>query len=112
MQPDGLHLAGEVSIRAPRAGGDYPDLLQFFDHEVSIRAPRAGGDGPGDIAPQLLEVSIRAPRAGGDRNRPDREAARPAFQSAPPVREATRSSAVRASGRSGFNPRPPCGRRP
>ena len=34
----------EVSIRAPREGGDHPDSTVLVQGFVSIRAPREGGD--------------------------------------------------------------------
>ena len=56
-----------ISIHAPRAGGDREHRLHFPLHAISIHAPRAGGD------PRLFErfpkqewISIHAPRAGGD----------------------------------------------
>ena len=61
------------------------------DEAVSIRAPRAGGDFYGGITGTWTLVSIRAPRAGGDprRRRPGRRR-QLRFQSAPPARGATR----------------------
>ena len=65
------HLLLDVSIRAPREGGDanMPDDPGVDD--VSIRAPREGGDGGGGDGLNLYTVSIRAPREGGD-SKPDR----------------------------------------
>ena len=79
----------DVSIRAPREGGDDLDAADFSKIQVSIRAPREGGDGKWyrwhrslaafQSAPPvkgatvviiasngIKRVSIRAPREGGD----------------------------------------------
>ena len=73
---------GDVSIHAPRAGGDPPPGSERWDKYVSIHAPRAGGDvchlGPGRTSMFQStpgwhshdcgndDVSIHASRAGGD----------------------------------------------
>ena len=125
---------GLVSIRAPRAGGDPADVSAWVlpaafqsappareatphDHSerdglfVSIRAPRAGGDffvaDPGGRE----EVSIRAPRAGGDVTPKRTFEMVSRFQSAPPAREATRTTPPVRPCLGCFNPRPPRGRR-
>ena len=90
------HTAGknprqrDISIHAPRAGGDVRDgttfrkLLKFQSTppvrgataikngfarltKISIHAPRAGGDPNGSkIIFKGMDISIHAPRAGGD----------------------------------------------
>ena len=60
-------LGGDVSIRAPREGGDSEALAFDGVADVSIRAPREGGDVPCKSSSDFVEVSIRAPREGGDR---------------------------------------------
>ena len=130
-------IGDEVSIRAPRAGGDLsmPALPSVFG--VSIRAPRAGGDmlssrvsastrrcfNPRppcggrrreihDTTTTRRRVSIRAPRAGGDtRTSKGTARRRLLFQSAPPVRGATRRIRGAFDRSRCFNPRPPCGGR-
>ena len=99
----------DVSIRAPRTGGDEHEG-RYSGGRVSIRAPRTGGDSCAMVMADfdLFVVSIRAPRTGGDLmrasfnprpphgGRPLREGGRTApnvlFQSAPPARGATVSS--------------------
>ena len=56
----------QVSIRAPREGGDSIPLLLVRPLRVSIRAPREGGDPSGHQVNTRCQVSIRAPREGGD----------------------------------------------
>ncbi len=56
----------DVSIRAPREGGDVREQLLGFALRVSIRAPREGGDEYSEGGCTLIYVSIRAPREGGD----------------------------------------------
>ena len=79
---------------------------------VSIRAPRAGGDvevwqavNPGTCFNPRPPCGRRPFRHVGLRGRMW-------FQSAPPVREATRNRGDPRRRRKRFNPRPPCGRRP
>ena len=110
----------EVSIRAPRAGGD--------DHGPSARLPNTGfqsappaREATIDLSPLAVKlvfqsappareataafrvdirvggVSIRAPRAGGDDCSRLPPPSRPGFQSAPPAREATRAASASTS---------------
>ena len=79
----------DISIHAPREGGDCLASLINFDREISIHAPREGGDTTRrDIGYQRI-ISIHAPREGGDslilRHSPGRRG----FQSTPPARGAT-----------------------
>ena len=56
-----------ISIHAPRAGGDKIVALGHSAAHISIHAPRAGGDlTPGILSPAPRQISIHAPRAGGD----------------------------------------------
>ena len=57
--------------------------------DISIHAPREGGDaGFPDIEP-MDAISIHAPREGGDCARPASCSPTPSFQSTPPARGAT-----------------------
>ena len=107
------HRWQDVSIRAPRAGGD---RLQIDGYDVVIEF---------QSAPPVREATCTC--ATPIRNEPKFQSAPPvreatpcrtwdmlrplSFQSAPPVREATPSRWRLGSAASGFNPRPPCGRR-
>ena len=79
----------DVSIHAPRVGGDQCEFMRLFRTDVSIHAPRVGGDSPRRIDQTLADM----------------------FQSTPPAWGAT----CLGSGLSGlgcrFNPRPPRGGR-
>jgi len=81
--------ADDVSIRAPRAGGDAALIVPLrmtglFQSAPPVRGAicrcREGGEGE--------RVSIRAPRAGGDIDASRSGEVGEAFQSAPPVRGA------------------------
>ena len=101
-----------VSIHAPRAGGDLPlpHHGAMLSH-VSIHAPRAGGDAA-DGAPRRRDrlVSIHAPRAGGD---PGWPTGRSSWSTIHAPRAGGDSSPCRpAQARPCFNPRPPRGGRP
>ena len=85
----GRKVACEISIHAPRAGGDCRGLVNASDFKTFQSTPpvrgatlrlalRCGGD----------RISIHAPRAGGDSSAP-----------------------ARCFCRTDFNPRPPCGGR-
>ncbi len=57
----------DVSIHAPRVGGDRQFHLSYRASSVSIHAPRVGGDGiHRDSRAETGLVSIHAPRVGGD----------------------------------------------
>ena len=85
----GSHKDREISIHAPRAGGDMrrwkmPPRPEHFDprppcggrhgmleksadlYGISIHAPRAGGDDKDGSYRLTVLISIHAPRAGGD----------------------------------------------
>ena len=106
----------DISIHAPRAGGDDTYVVwhcktlqfqstppvrgatgipRFYDltDMISIHAPRAGGDHKRHRNRGGRTISIHAPRAGGDGYGLPRLAANIAFQSTPPVRGATVGSA-------------------
>ena len=86
-----LSEAIEISIHAPRAGGDLLTSRALFSlgNAISIHAPRAGGDTyPRHDFRGILYFNPRPPCGG----RPEAEATRSliqAFQSTPPVRGAT-----------------------
>ena len=56
----------DISIHAPREGGDAYRLLCIGDRSISIHAPREGGDGNGGMTCFVKGISIHAPREGGD----------------------------------------------
>ena len=85
----------EISIHAPRAGGDvrYPNGYTYnagFQSTPPVRGATlyqvVGGHGGG--------ISIHAPRAGGDSRRRLNMAYIHEFQSTPPVRGATYNAGV------------------
>ena len=80
----------DISIHAPRVGGDSNRALAASAVKISIHAPRVGGD---VLCPLCLTgdeiISIHAPRVGGDvSGRPDISTF-VTFQSTPPVWGAT-----------------------
>ena len=102
----------EISIHAPRAGGDTTEIdiavrAMLFQstppvrgatrrspcfrrtYGISIHAPRAGGDAWAAYMAKFEIISIHAPRAGGD----------------------LRRNLLLHEGAQDFNPRPPCGGR-
>ncbi len=79
--------------------------------EVSIRAPRAGGDFLGSIVATAGAGFNPRPPCGGRRDPQRHRILFRAFQSAPPVRGATTSGRGPGSICTSFNPRPPCGGR-
>ena len=44
MQKHHYQQQHNISIHAPREGGDKKGLIRFFDLIISIHAPREGGD--------------------------------------------------------------------
>ena len=62
------HVADDISIHAPREGGDGDDIDNCPKNMmISIHAPREGGDHKSDIITVLATIiSIHAPREGGD----------------------------------------------
>ena len=57
--------------------------------EISIRAPREGGDGDAQLGHAQEKISIRAPREGGDVFWWPNSSRWIRFQSTPPARGAT-----------------------
>ena len=58
-----------ISIHAPRVGGDRYGHGDLIGIAISIHAPRVGGDPPRAILFHLtFHISIHAPRVGGDRS--------------------------------------------
>ena len=123
----------EISIHAPRAGGDLTIWVVYLHQNISIHAPRAGGDGSWHRLPSpYCNFNPRPPCGGrpygGTGGKPNG-----GFQSTPPVRGATADvvydeagtvisihAPVRGATLFGmsentrnvdFNPRPPCGGR-
>ena len=61
-----VHTSAEISIHAPREGGDCIFRQGADVQAISIHAPREGGDiGTGPTISQH-RISIHAPREGGD----------------------------------------------
>ena len=57
----------DVSIHAPRAGGDaVANIIGINQSGFNPRPPRRGRQGVGCIIELIKFVSIHAPRAGGD----------------------------------------------
>ena len=81
----------EISIHAPREGGDGTPAPRAAFASISIHAPREGGDVTyrryDDYASY---ISIHAPREGGDLTVNNIGRIRMIFQSTPPARGATR----------------------
>ena len=102
----------KISIHAPRAGSDVIWKVSTFQPPISIHAPRAGSDS----FPRFRTV----PTESFQSTLPVRGATTGAlvtngisvFQSTLPVRGATTVDEGRASDRTDFNPRSPCGERP
>ena len=79
-----------ISIHAPREGGDRAAITTRIIYKISIHAPREGGDVKPDYPDAFIKISIHAPREGGDR-KPQR---------------------LHLPRHPDFNPRPPRGGRP
>ena len=86
--------------------------LTLFRKNISIHAPRAGGDLLAHIITHPLCISIHAPRAEGDGEQEFGRLIYSLFQSTPPVWGATILARLRSRSCLHFNPRPPCGGRP
>ena len=56
----------DISIHAPREGGDGVDLIEAAFGDISIHAPREGGDVVDMAKMPFRMISIHAPREGGD----------------------------------------------
>ena len=55
-----------ISIHAPREGGDTENLPGTLNIDISIHAPREGGDITSFNEVYRTGISIHAPREGGD----------------------------------------------
>ena len=56
----------EISIHAPREGGDEVLAVDNCECQISIHAPREGGDDGINNITDGIYISIHAPREGGD----------------------------------------------
>ena len=56
----------DISIHAPREGGDPLQQQQAGYTTISIHAPREGGDLTTNKPKDKTKISIHAPREGGD----------------------------------------------
>ena len=55
----------------PARGATHLAVKQRTGHEISIHAPREGGDCSHTYQQEATQISIHAPREGGDRVQPD-----------------------------------------
>ena len=87
---NGLSDLPEISIHAPREGGD-TDGRPDRRHEpyFNPRPPRGGRRPDGQAVMRHFAISIHAPREGGDWSNSTWDAANIKFQSTPPARGAT-----------------------
>ena len=117
----------------PARGATAFDELTHFTQEISIHAPREGGDNVQYLGLQHLQLFQSTPPARGATHLPPKrkpdlqfQSTPPArgatcrwtagicsdiFQSTPPARGATRRVCASAAEKSNFNPRPPRGGR-
>ena len=102
----------DSSFAAPRGGRDANPPADYDVNPISTRAPRTGRDERAPHRAWGLPISIRAPRAGRDAPGMDYNLDRCKFQSARPIRGATRPTLMVRYISSYFNPRAPCGARP
>ena len=61
-------IDSNISIHAPREGGDLLEYLRQNGVKISIHAPREGGDSAWQRLLTTTPISIHAPREGGDAN--------------------------------------------
>ena len=121
----------DISIHAPREGGDaetvMPPLVDILfqstppargategatqddlvEVRISIHAPREGGDHVCIVILPLRVISIHAPREGGDMRHSKSTASTLIFQSTPPARGATYMSYVNSFNSKPFQSTPP-----
>jgi len=110
-QPVAERSRPEVSIRAPRAGGDLIPTVRAMPRTCfNPRPPRGGRLGRRVSLHARMSFNPRPPR-GGRPHAYETVITRYTFQSAPPAREATRTPGTSRATRC-FNPRPPRGGRP
>ncbi len=77
----------DISIHAPREGGDAMEMVKAMVASISIHAPREGGDVQiPQSSFQCVEISIHAPREGGDGGQIKSAVGGELFQSTPPAR--------------------------
>ena len=89
------HWLKDISIHAPREGGDrrWGGKEYRHDRRISIHAPREGGDWIAvRICGWYTAISIHAPREGGDGSGGSVSGRNGQFQSTPPARGATRKA--------------------
>ena len=85
-----FQMVADISIHAPREGGDGSDAGRHYQPRlISIHAPREGGDGRLPLHRGRIRISIHAPREGGDGHGGLVGRQRKGFQSTPPARGAT-----------------------
>ena len=107
-----VNLPGDVSIRAPRAGGDQRvAVVQTVDIRFNPRPP-CGGRQACLTAAGRFGLFQSAPPCGGRHGDGSINYDPVVFQSAPPVRGATPRPPASPPSPGCFNPRPPCGGRP
>ena len=67
MADPSLFAAADISIHAPREGGDTMLDPVAIAIPISIHAPREGGDKTNiNTKSSVINISIHAPREGGD----------------------------------------------
>ena len=80
----------DISIHAPRAGGDYcADILRSSQNQFQSTPPVRGATRSTSAYVHGSGISIHAPRAGGDPISMGDAMSVELFQSTPPVRGAT-----------------------
>ena len=103
----------DISIHAPREGGDNGQIHIRLRNHISIHAPPRGGrllHYTGNVSDTA--ISIHAPREGGDWQSAETPDSINIFQSTPPARGATKIRFHTIQRDFDFNPRPPRGGRP
>ena len=104
-------LAADISIHAPRVGGDPGHArVSRVQHNFNPRPPCGGRHIIVNSADAVTEISIHAPRAGGDAALAGAPVPSRHFNPRPPC-GGDDTSPQMISLTSHFNPRPPCGGR-
>ena len=130
-----FQMAADISIHAPREGGDVHIAVKVPPDHISIHAPREGGDRDTARAmsilkahfnprpprggrlvstnsrTQLINFNPRPPRGGRLLTAAKNAIAERQFQSTPPARGATGRKLYHEGRQYHFNPRPPRGGR-
>ena len=104
--------AGRFNPRAPCGARHRNRGCLLVAHPFQSTRPVRGATTIRFVPGSRYTVSIHAPRAGRDSDALTPSAIAIAFQSTRPVRGATWRGKQCQPGRSGFNPRAPCGARP